>query len=377
MIPALARAATPAPQRMAFVAFPMGAVIKNWSPEATGKDFKISPILEPLDKYREYLTIVSGLRNKPAESPEPHAYIERTWLTCVSAANAGVAGPDSGVSADQFAARHIGQDTRIPSLELCTALRGAQVAWRTPKQSLPQEGNPRAVFYKLFGQGDTDAERKAILNETGSLLDRVTDEVNALDSSLGGADRAAVDDYLGSVREIERRVQMASTADTSALEIPDAPIGVPNDIVEHMKLMFDLMGLAFQADLTRVITLSLDKEASMRSYQNLGISEAFHPLSHHGNIADKQEKLTQIQNFHTKMFAGFIEKLATAKEGDGTVLDHSTIVFGSNMSDSNRHNNDPLPTAIVGRAHGRIKGGQHFALRRPARDVVRPSADPG
>jgi hypothetical protein len=367
MIPALARANTPAPQRMAFVAFPMGAVIKNWSPEATGKDFKISPILEPLDKYREYLTIVSGLRNKPAESPEPHAYIERTWLTCVSAANAGVAGPDSGVSADQFAARHIGQDTRIPSLELCTALRGAQVAWRTPKQSLPQEGNPRAVFYKLFGQGDTDAERKAILNETGSLLDRVTEEVHTLDASLGGADRAAVEDYLGSVREIERRVQMASTADTSALAIPDAPIGVPNDIVEHMKLMFDLMGLAFQADLTRVITLSLDKEASMRSYQNLGISEAFHPLSHHGNIADKQDKLTQIQNFHTKMFAGFIEKLATAKEGDGTVLDHSTIVYGSNMSDSNRHNNDPLPTAILGRAHGKIKGGQHLRYPQDSR----------
>ena len=222
--------------------------------------------------------------------------------------------PGLRASADQFAARHIGQDTRIPSLELCTALRGAQVAWRTPKQSLPQEGNPRAVFYKLFGQGDTDAERKAILNETGSLLDRVTDEVQTLDASLGGADRAAVDDYLGSVREIERRVQMASTADTSALEIPDAPIGVPNDIVEHMKLMFDLMGLAFQADLTRVITLSLDKEASMRSYQNLGISEAFHPLSHHGNIADKQEKLTTIQSFHTKMFAGFIDRLAT-REG--------------------------------------------------------------
>jgi Protein of unknown function (DUF1552) len=367
MIPALARASTPAPHRMAFVGFPMGAVIKNWSPEATGKDFKISPILEPLDKYREYLTIVSGLRNKPAESPEPHAYIERTWLSCVSAANAGVANPDSGVSADQFAARHIGQDTRIPSLELCTALRGAQVAWRTPKQSLPQEGNPRAVFYKLFGQGDTDAERKAILNETGSLLDRVTDEVQTLDASLGGADRAAVDDYLGSVREIERRVQMASTADTSALEIPDAPIGVPNDIVEHMKLMFDLMGLAFQADLTRVITLSLDKEASMRSYQNLGISEAFHPLSHHGNIADKQEKLTTIQNFHTKMFAGFVEKLATAKEADGTVLDHSTIVYGSNMSDSNRHNNDPLPTAILGRAHGRIKGGQHVRYPQDSR----------
>ena len=186
-------------------------------------------------------------------------------------------------------------------------------------------------------------------------------------TALGGADRAAVNDYLDSVREIERRVQMTATQDTSALEIPDAPIGVPNDIVEHMKLMFDLMGLAFQADLTRVITLSLDKEASMRSYQNLGIAEAFHPLSHHGNIADKQEKLIQIQTFHTQMFAGFVDKLASAAESDGSVLDHSTILYGSNMSDSNRHNNDPLPAAIIGRAHGRIKGGQHLRYPQDAR----------
>jgi hypothetical protein len=356
-----------APQRMAFVGFPMGAVIKAWSPEKTGKDFEISPILAPLAKYRDHLTIVSGLRNKPAESPEPHAYIERTWLSCVSAANAGVAGPDAGVSADQMAARHIGQETRLPSLELCTALRGAQVAWRTPKQSLPQEGNPRAVFYRLFGQGDTDAERKSIIEETGSLLDQVTGQASKLQSTLGSEDRVAVGDYLDSVREIERRVQMSATQDTSALAIPDAPIGVPNDIVEHMRLMFDLMGLAFQADLTRIITLSLDKEASMRSYQNLGISEAFHPLSHHGNIADKQEKLVRIQNFHTKMLAGFIDKLATAQEGDGSVLDHSTVLYGSNMSDSNRHNNDPLPAVLIGRAGGRIKGGQHLRYPQDSR----------
>jgi hypothetical protein len=356
-----------APQRLAFVGFPMGAVIKAWSPEKTGKDFAISPILAPLEKYRDHLTIVSGLRNKPAESPEPHAYIERTWLSCVSAANAGVAGPDAGVSADQMAARHIGQETRLPSLELCTALRGAQVAWRTPKQSLPQEGNPRAVFYRLFGQGDTDAERKSIIEETGSLLDQVTGQASKLQSTLGSEDRVAVGDYLDSVREIERRVQMSATQDTSALAIPDAPIGVPNDIVEHMRLMFDLMGLAFQADLTRIITLSLDKEASMRSYQNLGISEAFHPLSHHGNIADKQEKLVKIQTFHTKMLAGFIDKLATAQEGDGSVLDHSTVLYGSNMSDSNRHNNDPLPAVVIGRAHGRIKGGQHLRYPQDSR----------
>jgi Protein of unknown function (DUF1552) len=371
MIPAgVARAQTAAgkiPHRMAFVGFPHGAVMSRWSPEETGTDFQISPILEPLAKYRDQLTIVSGLRNKPAESPEPHGLIERTWLTCTAPKDAGVIGADAGVSADQMAVRHIGQDTRLPSLELTTSLRSAQVAWRTPKQSLPQEVNPRAVFYRLFGQGDTDSERKAIVQETGSLLDSVTGQADRLSATLGQADRNTVGVYLDSVREIERRVQMAEAQDTEALTIPDAPIGVPNDVDSHMKLMFDLMGLAFVADLTRVITFSLDREASMRTYTSLGISEAFHPLSHHGNAVDKQDKLVLIQNYHAKMFAGFIEMLANAPEGDATVLHNSTILFGSNMSDSNRHNNDPLPAAVLGRAQGRIKGGQHLKYPQDSR----------
>jgi hypothetical protein len=327
----------------------------------------MSPILEPLEPYREYLTIVSGLRNKPAESPEPHGYIERTWLSCVAPWDAGVIGAEAGITADQFAARHIGQETRLPSLELTTAQVGAQLSWRTPTQSLPQEGNPRAVFYKLFGQGDTDEERQAILAETGSILDRVKAQASRLQASLGVPDRVVVSDYLDSVREIERRVQMASEQDTSAFDIPDAPVGVPNDLDEHMKLMFDLMGLAFQADLTRIITFSLDREASMRTYTNLGISEAFHPLSHHGNNPEKQGRLVQIQNYHTKMFASFVDRLAKTQEADGTVLDHSTILFGSNMSNSDKHNNDPLPSAILGRAHGRIKGGQHLHYPQDSR----------
>ena len=353
-------AAGSTPTRMAFVGFPHGAIMSQWSPEQSGTDYEMSPILKPLEPYREHLTIVSGLRNKPAESPEPHGYIERTWLSCVAPWDAGVIGPEAGVSADQMAARHIGQDTRLPSLELTTAQRGAQLAWRTPTQSLPQEGNPRAVFYRLFGQGDTDAERRAILDETGSILDRVKSQASRLQASLGAEDRAVVTDYLDSVREIERRVQMAAEQDTSALDIPDAPVGIPNDIDAHFKLMFDLMGLAFQADLTRVITMSMDREASMRTYTNLGISEAFHPLSHHGNNPQKQERLVRIQNYHTTLFTGFIERLANTREGEGTVLDHSTILFGSNMSNSDRHNNDPLPSAILGHAHGRIKGGQHL-----------------
>ena len=339
----------------------------RWSPKETGTDYTMSEILKPLEPLRKHLTIVSGLRNKPAETPEPHAYIEQGWLTCVKPWDFGKNGADYGVSADQIAARYVGKDTRLPSLELTTAQGSARVAWRTPTQPLPQEGNPRAVFQKLFGQGDTDQERAQILAETGSILDRVQGQAQRLQASLGVKDRIVVSDYLDSVREIERRVQMAEKAHNTDLAIPDAPIGTPNDITEYFKLMFDLMALAFQADVTRVITLSMDKEASMRTYTNLGIAEGFHPLSHHGNQPPKMDKLVQIQQYHTKVFAEFVKKLETAKEGDGTVLDHSTILFGSDMSNSDRHNNDPLPNAILGHANGKIKGGQHLKYPQDSR----------
>jgi hypothetical protein len=367
---ATAWAQTPAaapPTRFAFVGFPHGAIMDRWSPQQTGSSYTMSPILEPLTPFRQHLTIVSGLRNKQGETPEPHAYIESTWLSCVKPWEHGAAGPDAGVTADQLAARHVGQETRLPSLELTTSQVGARLAWRTPTQPLPQEGNPRAVFQKLFGQGDTDKERTAILHETASILDRVKGQAARLQASLGVRDRAVVGDYLDSVREIERRVQMASKQDTSALEIPDAPVGTPNDITEHFALMFDLMALAFQADITRIITFSMDHEASMRTYTNLGIAEGFHPLSHHGNNAQKMDKLVQIQRYHAEVFAKFVERLANAQEAGGTVLDHSTILFGSNMSNSDRHNNDPLPAAVLGHAHGRIKGGQHLKYPQDSR----------
>ncbi len=367
---ATAWAATPAgaaPKRIAFVGFPHGAIMDRWSPKQTGADYEMSEILKPLAPFRQHMTVVSGLRNKMGETPEPHAYIESTWLSCVKPWDHGLAGPDSGVTADQMAARHIGQDTRLPSLELTTSQQGARLSWRTPTQPLPQEGNPRAVFQKLFGQGDTDAERAAILHETGSILDRVTSQAQRLNASLGIKDRVIVSDYLDSVREIERRVQMASQQDMSSLEIPDAPVGIPNDITEHFKLMFDLMALAFQADITRVMTMSMDHEASMRTYTNLGIAEGFHPLSHHGNNPAKMDKLVQIQRYHAEVFTKFVERLSKAQESGGTVLDHSTILFGRNMTNSDRHNNDPLPVAILGHAHGKIKGGQHVKYPQDSR----------
>ena len=355
------------PKRVAFVAFPHGAIMDRWSPKQAGASYEMSPILEPLAPYRQHMTIVSGLRNKPGETPEPHGYIEMTWLSCVKPWDFGVAAADAGITADQLAARHIGQDTRLPSLELTTSQVGARLSWRTPTQPLPQEGNPRAVFQKMFGQGDTEEERAAILRETGSILDRVKGQAARLQASLGVRDRVVVGDYLDAVREIERRVQMASRQDTSSLDIPDAPVGTPNDITEHFALMFDLMALALQADITRVITFSMDREASMRTYTNLGVAEAFHPLSHHGNNAQKMDKLVQIQRYHTQVFAKFVDRLSKAREADGTVLDHSTILFGSNMSNSDKHNNDPLPAAILGHANGRIKGGQHLHYPQDSR----------
>jgi Protein of unknown function (DUF1552) len=371
MMPAATAATqTPAgkiPTRFAFVGFPHGAIMDRWSPKETGTDYTMSPILTPLEPFRKHLTIVSGLRNKPAETPEPHAYIEQGWLTAVKPAEFGKDGPDSGVSADQIAVRYVGQDTRLPSLELSVGQGSARIAWRTPTQPLPQESNPRAVFQKLFGQGDTDQERAQILTETGSILDRVQAQAKRLQASLGVTDRVVVGDYLDSVREIERRVQMAEKAHNTQLTIPDAPIGTPNDLTEYFKLMFDLMALAFQADITRVITLSMDHEASMRTYTNLAISEGFHPLSHHGNNPEKMDKLVKIQKYHTEEFAGFIKKIEGTKEADGTVLDHSTILFGSDMSNSDRHNNDPLPSAILGHANGKIKGGQHVKYPQDSR----------
>jgi hypothetical protein len=206
-------AAGSAPKRFAFVGFPHGAIMDHWSPKETGTNYQMSTILGPLAPFREHLTIISGLRNKPGETPEPHAYIESTWLSCTKPWEHGVLGPDAGVTADQMAARHIGQDTRLPSLELTTSQAGARLAWRTPTQPLPQEGNPRAVFQKLFGQGDTDSERAAILHETGSILYRVKGQAARLQTSLGIRDRVVVGDYLDSVREIERQVKMKDEQD--------------------------------------------------------------------------------------------------------------------------------------------------------------------
>jgi hypothetical protein len=375
MIPAataFAATAAVAKPRIAFVYFPHGAVMDRWQPKEVGTQFEFPQILKPLDPYKSYTTVVTGLRNKEAESSDPHGIIPGTWLSCVGPKDRDGTG-DRGISADQLAARAIGQETPLPSIELAGEPAGgvacapgvgcgfaSTLVFRTPNQPLPMENNPRKVFYQLFGQGDTDAERAEIVEETGSILDHVRDKARRMSSDLGPGDRAALADYLDSVREIERRIQKMQAAGASQGHLPDAPLGVPEDFGEELKVMFELMTLAWQTDKTRVITFMMAKEVSMRTYNQIGVSDAFHPLSHHQNDPAKLEKLAKIQTWHTKMFAGFLQRLQQVKEGDGSLLDRSIILFGSNMSNSDKHNNDPLPSAVFGHGAGRIKGGQHL-----------------
>jgi len=376
MIPAataLAATAANVKPRLGFVYFPHGAVMDRWKPEAVGTDFVFPQLIKPLEPYRKHTTVVTGLRNKGGESPDPHGIIAGTWLSCV-----GPSDPDRtgirGVSADQVAASRIGQETALPSLELAIEAEGgltcapgvgcgfaSTVAFRTPTQPLPMENDPRKVFYRLFGQGDTAAERTEIVSETGSLLDHVQEKAQRLGRELGPADRAMLADYLDSVRELERRVQkVRESAASSDVKLPDAPLGIPADFAEHLRLMFDMITLAWQSNKTNVATFMMAKEVSMRTYNQIGVPDAFHPLSHHQNDPAKLDRLSKIQTYHTQQFAGFVKRLSQTPDGDGTLLDHSLILFGSNMSNSDKHNNDPLPSALLGHANGRVKGGQHL-----------------
>jgi hypothetical protein len=347
-------------------------VINRWVPQQTGTEFEFSPILKPLSAYKPYVTVVSGLRNKGGESSDPHGIMAGTWLSCVLPKDRD-GKDDRGVTADQLAARHIGQDTALPSLEIagegggsaCAAGVascgfGSSVAFRTPFQALPMETNPRKVFYQMFGQGDTSEERAALLDQSGSVLDYVAESSKSLQKKLGDADVAALADYLDSIREVERRMQKMQASRQSLANLPDAPLGIPDDFTELLDVHFEMIALAWQTDQTRIASFMMAKEISMRTYNNLNISDAFHPLSHHQNDPAKLDKLVKIQTYHTERFAKFIKRIGSMKDGEGTVLDQSIILFGSNMSNSDLHNNDPLPSVVLGKGCGRIKGGQHL-----------------
>ena len=349
-------AAAPSP-RLGFVYFPHGALQDEWTPTRTGRDFDFPFILKPLEPLREHVTVVTGLRNKGGESSSPHGIIEETWLSCVNPrkrdAKTGV-----GVTVDQIAARHLGTGTSLPSLELC-AEPGGMISFRTPDQPLPMENNPRKVFYGMFGQGDTKEERQAILKTTDSLLDYVRESTASLKRKLDAGDRARVSDYLDSVREIELRVQRLEENAKSMPDLPGAPLGPPDDFGELLDVQFEMLALAWQTNRTRVASLKMVEEASMRTYPNLGVHEAFHPTSHWGGFPERVANLRLIQNYHTAVFAKFVKRLHEMREGDGSVLDQSIILFGSNMANSDAHNNDPLPQALIGRGGG-VKGNQHL-----------------
>ena len=375
MVPAgtaLAKTAAKPTPRIGFIFFAHGAVADRWVPATTGRDFTLPSILAPLEKYKSQMTIVSGTRNKATDSKSPHGIKAGTWLGCVAPAMSQF--PKAGITADQVAAQKIGQETTFPSLELCTeggtgavcdphygCSYGNTVSFRTPNQPLPMEFNPRTVYYRLFGQGDTSEERESIVQETGSTIDLVKDESAKLSRKLGAADRALVGNYLESVREVERRVQQLKQKDFSGLQLPDAPVGVPNDFNEHLNVMFDLLALAYQADLTRVATFMMSREVSMRTHNNVGVPDAFHPLSHHQEDPAKMERLAKVQAYYSTVFARFLDRLANTPDGDASLLDHSVLLYGSNMGNSNRHESDKLPSALFGGCYGRIKGGQHVS----------------
>jgi hypothetical protein len=390
MIPAgtaLAQTAAAPKPKMGFFYLPHGAVMDRWKPAAAGRAFELPQILAPFAPFKDDMTIVSGLRNQAAEGAGVHSVNPGTWLSCTSPFWPKTGEATRGISADQIAAREIGADAPFPSLELCTEVKpgsgqacspefgcgfGSTISFRAASQPLPMEHNPRKLFYRLFGQGDTAAERAAIAAQTDSLLDLVDDEASSLRAKLGPADQARMAEYLDSVREIERQATKMADQDLSRLDLPDAPAGVPQDFDEHINLQFDLAALAYRAGLTRIVTFMMAAEISMLTYNQVGISEAFHPLSHHQNNPDKLARLAVVQTYHSTVFARFLEKLKATPDGDGSLLDHSILLYGSNMSDSNLHNADPLPSVVFGHGYGALRGGQHlvFAQDTPHANLI-------
>ncbi|HEY7335860.1 MAG TPA: DUF1552 domain-containing protein [Bryobacteraceae bacterium] len=384
MIPAqtpLAKTAANPQIKLGLCYIPHGAVIANWTPEVEG-ELKLSRTLMPLEPFRDQVVVVSNLAHKmaapggPGDNGGDHTRSPAVFLNGVHPKRTDGADIRAGTTIDQIAAEKIGQDTALPSLELATedysGLVGScdvgfscaymnTISWRTPTTPLPMEINPRVVFDRLFGDGADAAERLERIEQERSILDAVTGQVKRLQGSLGQHDRNRVAEYLDTVREIERRIQLAEKQNSnSTLAVPATPSGIPDNHEEHSKLMFDLMAIAFQADITRISTFMMAREVSYRTFPMLGISEGFHPASHHQNNPERLENLTKINTYHVGLMAYFLGKLKATPDGDGNLLDHSLVLFGSGMSNSNIHNHSPLPVFVAGGAAGRMKGGRHL-----------------
>ena len=378
MIPALtAQANTPADpaglRRLGFVFMPMGCDQSRWTPKGDRLD-ELSPTLEPLAPIKQHVTAITNLELRNAY-PGTHATSNAAFLSAVTAKRTESTDYYLGTTVDQIAAKQIGQETQLPSLEMSMDLLSTvgqcdngyacvyqnNLSWSSPTTPLPAEAHPRIVFERLFGEGGTPAQRRAALKKRASLLDAVTDEITRLKGSLGPADRAKVSQYLDTVREVERRIQKAeaSTKDNPLPDL-DRPVGVPASYADHARLMFDLQLLALQGDVTRVITFQLARETSNRTYPEIGVPDAHHPLTHHGNDPEKIAKVAKINRFHVSLFAEFLEKLAATREGVGSLLDHVLYLYGSGMGNPNVHDHTNLPILVAGGAAGRVRGGRHI-----------------
>jgi hypothetical protein len=382
MVPAFASAAeTKAPVRLAFTYIPNGVTMKEWKPAATGADFAYTRILKPLEAFRQDLFVLSGLDHHNAEAlgdgGGDHARAGACFLTGVHPKKTSGADIHSGISVDQIAAGKVGSGTRIASLELgCEDSRTVgncdsgyscaytnSLSWRGPQTPMPPETNPRIIFERLFGDQDFTLSPEARERRTmqrKSILDVVNQRTKRLEQDLGAADRRKVDEYLTGIREIERRIEMAEHDQRKFTPDMEKPSGVPAAFAEYIKVMFDLQVLAFQADVTRVSTLLFGREASVRTYGEIGVSDPHHPISHHRNMPDTIEKITKINTYHTSLFAYFLEKLKATKDGDGTLLDHSMIVYGGAICDGNSHSHVDLPVLVAGRGDGQLKPGRHL-----------------
>ena len=393
MIPALTaqtRTAAAPKLRLGFVYVPHGAVLDKWTPIGDGANFQLNQIMAPLEAFKQQLVIVSGLANKAAESQGDgggdHARSGPSFLSGVHPKRTEGEDVRAGITIDQIAAQHISQDTPLPSLELGTEDTGLvgvcdvgyscaymnSIAWRSPSLPLPMEINPRVIFERLFGDGSNAAERAQRKTEDRSILDSVTREAAQLNSGLGHRDRTIVSEYLDNVREIERRIQKAEKQVASQVEVPDSPIGVPESFDEHAKLMFDLQVLAYRAEITRVSTFMLARDLSQRTFPQIGVPEPHHSVSHHGNSPVQIAKLAKINTYHASLMAYFFDKLRATPDGDGNLLDHSMILYGSSMSNPNEHNHFPLPLLVAGGGAGQLKGGRHlkFPERTPISNLL-------
>ena len=387
MVPALsaqrATAAHPV-RRLGAIYVPNGVEMRAWIPAAEGR-LELSPILAPLEPVRDQLCVLSGLADKPAiplegEGVGDHARAAATWLTGVHATKTEGPNIRAGVSMDQIAARELGKQTQLASLELAidsVEVLGAcdqgyscaytnTIAWRNATTPLPMENNPRAVFERLFGAADsTDpSARLARLRQDRSILDFVTSEANGLDNKLGAGDRLKMSQYLDAVRDVERRIQRAEEQSDREVPVVEQPVGIPDTFEAHARLMFDLLALAYQTDLTRVSTFMFGKEVSGRSFPEIGVPGGHHGYSHHQNDPNNLAMLAKINTHHIAQFGYFLEKLRDTPDGDGSLLDHSLFVYGAGISDGNLHFHLDLPTLLVGGGAGHLEGGRH--LRYPS-----------